>query len=644
MCGIAGVIDPKIEEKGVVTREMVSRIFHRGPDEDGFFIDENVALGMRRLSIIDLSTGKQPIWSQDKKKLIFFNGEIYNYLELREELLAKGHIFDTQGDTEVILHMFEEYGEKMLPRLRGMFTFCIYNIETSTIFIARDFFGIKPLYYLMSNPTSHTSSEAKQDRRVIAFSSEIKSFLSFPGFKALVNDSAVYNYLSFQYNPLDETFFKNVYKLPPAHYMRINVINGDVEIKKYWSFEIEQNEELNEEETSQKIYQTVRDSVAHHMIADVPVGSFLSGGVDSSIIATLMQEIRCDKKIKTFTVGFDTLTEGLEASDTSDFLGTDHTEIKIGPDEYFNILPKAVWHFDEPVADPSAIGLYFVAREARKHVTVVLSGEGADELFGGYNIYLEPFARRKISWIPNIILNLFLRIPYEFRGKNYLRRASKKMSDWYIGNASIFNNDERDMIWKSTPRQPLGEIEKYSTIPLYQHVKDLSQSAQMQYIDVKTWLIGDILAKADKMTMANSLELRVPFLDKEVSDLATTLPDKFKWRASVTKYLLRKAFKDIIPESTRNRKKLGFPTPVRDWFTKNKSYFVETAQGKQDVFSAIITNEYIKSHMDVDYIQELIANHIEKKVDNSRKIYLLLMLALWYNVFILKNEIDLSIS
>lgn len=613
MCGIAGVINSNIKEKEGVIAEMVSKITHRGPDEDGFFIDENVALGMRRLSIIDLSTGKQPITSADGKLLIVLNGEIYNYKELRKELIDKGYLFKTHTDTEVVLHMYELYGDKMLPLLRGMFAFCIYNLETKEIFLARDFFGIKPLYYL--------KDATNKKEKVIAFSSEIKSFLSYPKFKSIVNDSAVYNYLSFQYNPLDETFFKSVYKLPPGHYMRVSAEKGDFEIKKYWSYEIKQNNNLKASETAQKIYQTIRDSVEHHMIADVPVGAFLSGGIDSSIIATLMQRVRGDKKIKTFTVGFDTITESVEASETSDFLGTDHTEIKIGPNEYFNVLQKAVYHFDEPVADPAAIGLYFVAREAKKHVKVVLSGEGADELFGGYNIYLEPFARRKISWLPQTVLKLILKIPYEFRGKNYIRRAGDKLSDWYIGNASIFKNKERDLLWKKEAEK------KYSTESLYKHTENLSESTQMQYIDVMTWLVGDILQKADKMTMANSLELRVPFLDKKVSDLASTLPDKFKWHKGKTKYLLREAFKDIIPETTRNRKKLGFPTPIRDWFTKDR----------QDLYDLILTNPYIIEHMDISYIKNIIKDHIHKQADNSRKIYLLLMLALWYNTFILEQ-------
>lgn len=616
MCGIAGVLDPKTAQKEAIIGDMVGKIVHRGPDDDGFFVDKYVGLGMRRLSIIDLASGRQPITSADGKHLIFFNGEIYNYQELREELLAQGFKFKTDSDTEVILHMYESEGEKMLPRLRGMFTFCIYNTETKEIFIARDFFGIKPLYYL------------KQDNKIMAFSSEIKSFINFPGFKSEVNDNAVYNYLSFQYNPLTETFWKGVYKLPPAHFLKININTGETEIKKYWSFEF--NQEMSkgtfdikgEQALSKSLFDRVKDSVEHHMIADVPVGAFLSGGVDSSIITSLMQEIRGEKKIKTFTVGFDTLTEGAEARQTSDFLGTDHTEITVGPDEYFEALPKAVYHFDEPVADPSAIGLYFVAREARKHVAVVLSGEGADELFGGYNIYLAPIASRKLAWVPKSLIGLFLDLPFEYFGKNYLGRVKMRLEDWYIGNASIFSRKEINILWKD--RRKRDEHKFISLSPLYKRVSNLSESTQMQYIDMNTWLVGDILAKADKMTMAHSLELRVPFLDIEVAQLARTLPDKFKWQGGVTKYLLREAFKKIIPESTRNRRKLGFPVPIREWLLKDRD----------DVYNTIVENEYVKYHMDVDYIKKIIEEHVSKKEDNSRKIYILLMLSLWYNIFI----------
>ncbi len=609
MCGISGVIGENTANKEGIIAQMTDAITHRGPDDQGFFVDKFVGLGMRRLAIIDLKTGEQPITSKDDSILIFFNGEIYNYKELREELVKKGFQFKTTSDTEVILHMFEAYGEEMLTRLRGMFTFAIYNTENKSLFLARDFFGIKPLYYLTD------------DEKIVAFSSEIKSFLNIPSFKTKVNDSAVVNYLSFQYNPLPETFFQGVYKLPPGHFLKIDTKTGKATIKKYWSFEFLAPSQKSEERIKEEIKSVMKNSVEHHMIADVPVGAFLSGGVDSSIITTLMQEIRGDKKIKTFTVGFDTLTEAKEAIETSSFLGTDHTEIIVGPDEYFDSLKKIVWHFDEPVADPSAVGLYFLAKKAKESVKVVLSGEGSDELFGGYNIYLAPIASRKLMWIPKSIVNIFIELPFEYFGKNYLKRVSSRLEDWYIGNASVFSKNEIDALWK-------GQKEKILSLnPLYKNTSALSDGTKMQFIDINTWLVGDILAKADKMTMAHSLELRVPFLDVWVAKVASTLADNMKWRRGVTKYALREAFKKIIPESTRNRKKLGFPTPLRDWLTADR----------KDVFETILKNDYIKKNMSLFVIENLIKNHIEKKEDNSRKIYVLLMLALWYNVFVKEN-------
>jgi asparagine synthase (glutamine-hydrolysing) len=625
MCGITGVIDKRIGDKQDAVKRMTDCIAHRGPDDDGFLSDEHVGLGMRRLSIIDIEGGSQPIYSSDGRYAIFFNGEIYNYKELKPEL--HGYEWKTGSDTEVILAGYLKWGAGVLGRLRGMFAFSIYDTAEKKIFLARDFFGIKPVYYLNSagpvnshSLTHSVGSDAADNLRspasLAAFSSEIKSFLKLPGFKPEVNDAAVYNYLSFQYNPLDETFFKNVFKLPPAHYMSIDAETGSYEVKRYWEFKFKPDDSLGEEETKKKIKGTLEDSVAHHLIADVPVGSFLSGGIDSSIIATLMQKLRGDRKIKTFTVGFQTLSEGVEARETAEPLGTDHTEISVSAEEYFAALPKAVWHFDEPVADPSALGLYFLAREARKHVTVVLSGEGADELFGGYNIYLEPYARRKIAWLPRVLLKLLTKVP--LRGRHYAERAATKLEDWYIGNASIFKGREVEALWREKKQ------ETFSLTNIYAGVSGRSESTKMQYVDLNTWLVGDILAKADKMTMAHSLELRVPFLDKKVAELAETLPDKFKWRGGVTKYLLREAFKNVLPESTRNRKKLGFPTPVKNWFTKDR----------QDLYDLILENAYIKEHVDMSYVSKMIEDHVGGKADNARKIYLLLMLAIWYNTFI----------
>ncbi len=607
MCGITGIIDKKIGELEPTIREMTRCITHRGPDDDGFYIDRNVALGMRRLSIIDLKGGHQPITSRDGRYLIIFNGEIYNYKELKGELLQAGEQFETQSDTEVVLRMFEREGGETFKQLRGMFALAIYDTLECKLTLARDIFGIKPLYYY------------KSGERIEAFSSEIKSFLKIPGFNKVVNDRAVYHYLSYQYNPLEETFFKGVYKFSPGHFMTVDVRSGLGEKQSYFNFKFTPDDTLEEEKTKKKILEMMEDSVAHHMIADVPVGAFLSGGIDSSIIATLMSRgSPSGRKVKTFTVGFTSLSEAKEARETSEPLGTDHTEISVSADEYFEALPKVVWHFDEPVADPSALGLYFLAREARKSVKVVLSGEGSDELFGGYNIYLAPIVAKRLAWLPKGVLRFLSRLP--LRGSNFATRGLLKLEDWYIGNAFVFKNKELADLW-------LGdEMSKtvFDIKSLFKEVEGQSDSTKMQYIDINTWLVGDILAKADKMTMAHSLELRVPFLDIEVAKLAVTLPNRFKWRRGVTKYLLREAFRSILPESTRNRRKLGFPTPVGEWFTPERTWIAKL----------VLENEYVKSHFDLKIIEQLFKNHFEKKVDNSRKIYLLLVLAIWYNTFI----------
>src|SRR3989344_3518963 len=364
MCGIVGIINPT--RKSAI-QNMAKAIYHRGPDDAGFFVDEYVALGVRRLSVIDLVGGKQPISSNDGRFTIIFNGEIYNYKELKSEL--GDYKFKTDSDTEVVLVGFLKWGTEILPRLRGMFAFSIYDAKEKQIFLARDFFGIKPLYYLIDDMRSD----------VIAFSSEIKSFLTLPAFKPEVNDQAIFNYLSFQYNPLEETFFKSIFKLPPAHFMKIDINTKKTEMKRYWQFEFKPDNSLDEVKTAKEVLEVMEDSVSHHLIADVTIGSFLSGGIDSSIIATLMKKIRGEnppsrkasggqRKIKTFTVGFESLSEGREALETVNLLDTDHREITIGAQEYFENLPKAIWHFDEPVADPPALGLYFLARGAVKQV------------------------------------------------------------------------------------------------------------------------------------------------------------------------------------------------------------------------------------------------------------------------------------
>lgn len=616
MCGIAGIIgNPRLKKETI--KKMVDVIAHRGPDDDGFFSDPSLAFGMRRLSIIDLGGGKQPMENEDGNVVIVFNGEIYNYVELYDELVSKGHHFRTKSDTEVLVHLYEEEGENMLSRLRGMFAFSIYDKKKKELFIARDQFGIKPLYYLV------------KDEKIVAYGSEIKSLLLYPGFKKEVNSDAVYNYLSFQYNPLEETFFKGIWKLPPGSFLKIKVGSGgkdiaqDVEQKKYWSYKFKVPE-TEENKLKAEVLAGLENSVKAHMVSDVPVGAFLSGGIDSAAIVALMSK-NTEKKVSTFTIGFDKVSEMKEAKEMADFINTDHHEIMLKFDEYLAELPKIVWHFDEPVADPSAVALYFLAKEARKHVKVVLSGEGADELFGGYNIYREPYALNVLNIIPKTIRNLLIRplahSHFNFYGKNYLKRHFMKLEERYIGNAHIFKPGELGHLWRHTEGE--RREDRLSLEPWYRKMRGLTDSQKMQNIDMAFWLPGDILQKADKMTMANSLELRVPFLDKKIAEISERIPEKFKYKAGKTKYILRKAMEGILPKPTADRKKLGFPTALRHWLRE-----------KPEAFSSIILeNDYIKEHFKLGFIQHLFKQHSSGKIDNSRKIYVLYILALWYNVF-----------
>ncbi len=650
MCGIAGVFGNK-DFTTKTLDSMLGVIKHRGPDDQGELFEETFSFGMRRLSIIDLGGGHQPIWNEDKTVVIVFNGEIYNHLELHQKLVAKGHEFRTQSDTEAIVHLYEEYARQsilsgtqadsdgirlMLNKLRGMFGFAIYDYTAKKILIARDHFGIKPLYYRTSGLDSAPTIQA--------FGSEIKSILKDSRYKPEVNHDAIHNYVSFQFNPLPETCFKHIHTLAPGSYMMIDPASCNFDIGTYWSYTFASKEKTRSEEKglAEDIFKTIQDSVSHHMISDVPVGAFLSGGIDSAITVTLVQREREKlglEPVKTFTIGFEEVSEHETAREVSDSLKTDHHEIKISFDEYFKELPQIAWHFDEPVADPSAVALYFLAREARKHVKVVLSGEGSDELFGGYNIYREPFDLAHIARLPKIIQTIFIRpllaLPFNFFGKNYLRRALTPFDDRYIGNAYIFKPSEAQSLWKKEVRDnylasgTLTSLQHvYPGKELKKEIADfdlLPESRRMQLVDMHYWLRGDILAKADKMTMAHSLELRVPYLDIEVAKISSTIADELKYKAGKTKYILRKAFEHMLPQTTADRRKLGFPTPIKHWLKKQPD----------EVKRMIQNNTYVKEHFDSAYIENLFLEHLAGKRDHARKIYILLMLSLWYNQYII---------
>lgn len=604
MCGICGFTG-RLATSEEVLENMKNKIIHRGPDSGGSYIDDGVSMGFRRLSIIDLEGGHQPIYNETKDMVITFNGEIYNYQELREELIAKGHVMGSNADTEVLLHGYEEYGEDLLPKLRGMFTFVIWDAKNKTFFGARDFFGIKPFYYAM------------QDGQMI-YGSEIKSILEYPSFKKEVNTEALENYLTFQYSVLPETFFKGVFRLMPAHCFTFK--NGELKIKRYWEPKFQNNENKSLDEFIEEIDAAMQDSVKKHKISDVEVGSFLSSGVDSSYVAASFHGD------KTFTVGFDyeKYNEIDYAKALSEKIGIENHSKLITTEEYWDTLGKVQYHMDEPLADPSAIALYFVSQTAAKHVKVALSGEGADEFFGGYNIYREPHDLRPLTRLPRPIrkgLGAIAKCLPKMKGKNYLIRGSKDLQERFIGNAFMLTEEERERILK----KPTGKYHHaVLTRPFYDKVKDQDEVTQMQYIDMHFWLIGDILLKADKMSMAHSLEVRVPFLDRIVFDVARTIPTKYKVNEENTKYAMRQAAHRYLPDMVAEKKKLGFPVPIRIWLKEDKYY-----QIVKDAFTSKAAQNFFKTEEILKYLEE----HREGKADNSRKIWTIFMFLVWHKQY-----------
>lgn len=606
MCGFVGFCDDSKNKKKII-RDMADIIKHRGPDSDGYYVDNNIALGFRRLSIIDLDKGSQPIFNEDKNKVIVFNGEIYNYKEIREELKSKGHKFSTNTDTEVILHGYEEYKEDILNKLRGMFAFVIYDIKEKSLFGARDFYGIKPFYYYYDNEN-------------FLFGSEIKSFLGSPNFKKELNKDMLSQYLTFQCSIGEDTFFKNTYKLLPGHYFIYK--DKELEIKKYYEVKLEPNDDKSLNEWVSGIREVIDNSVLAHKVSDVEVGSFLSSGVDSSLIAKL------SSVDKTFTVGYDNkkYSEIDYAKEFSDKINVSNVSKKISKEEYFKEFSNVQYYMDEPLADASAVMLYFLSKTASKHVKVCLSGEGADEIFGGYNIYHEPYS---VSWynkIPYFIRKCIGILVYPFRnytGFNFLYRRSKKIEDRYIGNAFIFEpNDAKKIVNFNYGNKTYKDFTK----PYYDKVSDLDVVTKMQYIDFNFWLIYDILLKADKMSMANSLEVRVPYLDREVIEYASKLPSKYKIVGNETKYAFRKFAKEELADKVADKKKLGFPVPIREWLKEDDVY--------QEVKNIFLESEYFfKSKK----IIKLLDDHRAGKRDNSRKIWTIYTFLVWYQEYFIKR-------
>jgi asparagine synthase (glutamine-hydrolysing) len=581
-----------------------------------------VVYGFNRLSIIDIEHSHQPLtWGppdNPSRYTINFNGEIYNYLELREELIAEhGAVFHTEGDTEVIVAAYHHLGESAVTRLRGMFAFMIFDTAARSVFGARDPFGIKPLFY-------------SQGDRGIAFSSEKKSLLELAevlGAPQRLDRVALQHYLALQYVPEPETLHSGIRRLESGCSFTVTPGGAPV-IKRYFSPAFAARAVDGPGEAAalhSRIADVMRDSVAKHMRADVTVGAFLSGGIDSTAIAALAKEHNPD--LITFTTGFE--REGYSevdvAAESAAAIGVKHVVRTVGPQEMMDALPLIVWYLDDPVADPALVPLWFIAREARKHVKVVLSGEGADELFGGYTIYREPISLRPFERMPGGVKRLLARVsermPEGRRGKDLLRRGSLPLEQRYYGNARIFRDDQLRGVLR-TFADGVGHSDV--TAEHYRASEGWDPVARMQHVDLFTWLRGDILVKADKMTMANSLELRVPFLDPEVFAVASGIPLEEKITKQTTKHALRRALAEVVPAHVLNRRKLGFPVPIRLWL---RDEMHDWARG-------IIHDSGTEELLDKQAVLRLLDEHKAGALDHSRRIWALLVFMLWHGIFV----------
>ena len=603
MCGINGIIS-KSKNKEKEIKKMNDRIKHRGPESEGTYIDDDIALGHRRLAIIDLATGDQPIYNEDENLVIVFNGEIYNYKEIKKEL--KNHTFKTNSDTETLIHGYEEWGKNLLNKLRGMFALAIYDKNKKELFIARDHFGIKPLYYYKND-------------KCILFSSEIKAFLDHPEFKKELNEEMLGAYLTFSFVPGPKTLFKNVYKLEPGHYMTINTETKEYTINQYFDMKFS-NTDKSFEEISEEISKTMKESVKYHLISDVEVGSFLSSGVDSSYLVSLA------KPDKTYTVGFTNkkYSEIDNAKDLCNKLGINNTSSIITKEEYMKALKKVYYHLDEPTTDACSIAVYFLSELASKDVKVVLSGEGADEFFGGYNSYDDnPYTKLPLI-IRKIIASICKLLPKN-KYTNYLIRRGKSLEESYASVNRNFYDDELKNILKNDNYLKNQDILKNT----YNKYKDENEINKKLAIDIKYWLPDNIFNIVDKMTMAFSIESRVPFTDIEVFKISSKLNQNYKIRNGMTKAALREAAKKDIPNESYKKKKLGFPVPVREWI-KDDDFYEEIKKS----FTSDIANKLFKK----DNILKLLEDHKNNKKDNYRRIWAVYSFLKWYEVYFEENN------
>lgn len=616
MCGFAGFLDPAIQDKRPVIEQMAQRITHRGPDQDGYFVDESAALGFRRLSIIDLShAGDQPMLSDDGSLVLTFNGEIYNFRQLRAELEELGSVFRTQSDTEVILRGFEQWGEGVLDRLRGMFAFVIWNTRTKTLFGARDPFGIKPFYF-------------QHEGERLIWGSEIKAFLPQPNFRKEVNVALLPDYLSFEYIPTRHTLFAGVDSLLGGECFTF--AGAEMSIRRYHELRFEEDSSRTLEQWMDDIQAAVKDSVEAHQFADVEVGCFLSSGIDSSY--TTKEMTSTGNRIKAFSVGYDDspLSELPYARDFASAIGASFHERLIGAKETFDAVPEIQYMMDEPLPNPSALPLYFLTKEAAEQVKVVVSGEGADELFGGYNQYREPLDYGAYQKVPapvrRAVAGVARRLP-RFKGQRFLVRSAEPLRDRFFRNDYVFSPEERQKVLARPIQAPSSASR---TRPWFDRAEreGLDEVTQMQYVDLHTWMLFDILQKADKMSMAHSLELRVPFLDLTVWEVARKLPTRYRVDEQHTKVALRRTAQRQIPERTANKKKLGFPVPLNGWLREEP--FHTTVKER-------FASEQAAEFFDREYILDMLETHRSGVDGYMKRIWSIYCFLVWHDQFFIQR-------
>ena len=621
MCGICGIVN--VDRSDLVDPNLVERmtmvLVHRGPDDDGYFVEGNAGFGHRRLSIIDLGGGKQPIFNEDESIVIVFNGEIYNYIDLTAELIQLGHQFRSRSDTEAIVHAYEQYGDACIDHLRGMFAFAIWDRRRKRLLVARDRLGIKPLYFYQCD-------------EFLAFASEIKSLLQIPAVSRVVNPDALEAYLTLRYVPGPQTMFKGIVKLQPGHLLAMD--DRGVRIRKYWDLEYRTDETTPSDDHRGRFEELLEESVKLRLVAEVPLGVFLSGGLDSSAILAVMSKLRGRERIKTFSVGYEVAKAQEESVNEFEYarlaanaFGAEHHEFKLTAEDFRDSVTDLVWYLDEPLADDSCIPLYFISRLARQHITVVLSGEGADEILAGYGIYKRMLAidaayeqfPRLTPWVARKFASIF---PGQ-TSQRYSRWASLPMEQRYRGvsmgmpaalRSQLLGRQGRETAVNDAFRSCFEAVPK----------KDVLN--RMLYADAKIWLPDDLLLKADKMTMANGLELRVPFLDHKLVEYAATLPSYLKLKGSTGKHLLREAMKNVLPKRIINRSKKGFPVPTESWLRDDLKDFVHD--------TLLASDAACHRYMNPRVIEKIISEH-EKGTENRRQeIWTLLIFEIWHKLFI----------